>query len=159
MNDTAVNAAAEGDLAAMWFLVRRVNTLMDRTAEALYRDGIGISLAQYLVLSVVDAYPGEINQQAVADRLSLTKGTVSRQIDAAVAAGLMNVVVSPRSRREHVVTLTPSGTDLVRKGDALLDASVRESMGGLDADDLAATVRTLDALNRLMGGAPIELPG
>lgn len=148
---------ATGDIAALWFLVRRVDALMDRAGEALYRDGLGISLAQFLVLSVVDAYPGEINQQAVADRLALTKGTVSRQIDSAVAAGLMTVAVSPHSRREHVVTLTPLGTELVRKGDALLDDSMTDGIAELDARDLAATIRTLRALNTAMGGSPLEV--
>ena len=80
--------AAEQDLGH-----RRVAGLMDRSGEALFRSSLGISLAQFLVLSVVDAHPGPLNQQAVADRLGLTKGTVSRQIDAAVAAGLMTVEV------------------------------------------------------------------
>lgn len=48
-----------------------------------------ISFAQFLVLSVVDAHPGHLSQQAIADRLGLTKGTVSRQVDAAATAGLM----------------------------------------------------------------------
>ena len=90
-------------------------------------------MAQYLVLSVVDAHPGRLNQQAVADRLGLTKGTVSRQIDAAVAAGLMTVEVSPESRREHLVALTPQGTRLVRRGDKLVDREQLTAMPQLSA--------------------------
>ncbi len=68
---------------------------MEREGEAVFRRELGISLAQFLVLSVVDAHPGPLSQQAVADRVGLTKGSVSRQIDQAVAAGLMTV----RARR------------------------------------------------------------
>ena len=99
----------DDDLAQLWLLTRRVAGLMDRAGEALFRSSLGISMAQFLVLSVVDAHPGRLNQQAVADRLGLTKGTVSRQIDAAVAAGLMTVEVSPESRREHLVALPRRG--------------------------------------------------
>ena len=137
----------DDDLARLWLLVRRVAGLMDRSGEALFRSSLGISQAQFLVLSVVDAHPGRLNQQAVADRLGLTKGTVSRQIDAAVAAGLMTVEVSPQSRRENVVALTPAGTRLVRKGDRLVDREQLATMPELSAADLAATLRVLRALN------------
>ncbi len=137
----------DDDIAQLWLLTRRVAGLMDRSGEALLRPSLGVSMAQYLVLSVVDAHPGRLNQQAVADRLGLTKGTVSRQIDAAVAAGLMTVEVSPESRREHLVALTPQGTRLVRKGDRLVDREQLATMPQLDAADVAATLRVLRAVN------------
>ena len=137
----------DDDVAQLWLLTRRVAGLMDRSGEALLRPALGISMAQYLVLSVVDAHPSRINQQAVADRLGLTKGTVSRQIDAAVAAGLMTVEVSPESRRENLVALTPQGTRLVRRGDRLVDREQLATMPQLDATDVAATLRVLRAVN------------
>jgi DNA-binding MarR family transcriptional regulator len=137
----------DDDVAQLWLLTRRVAGLMDRSGEALLRPSLGISMAQYLVLSVVDAHPGPLNQQAVADRLGLTKGTVSRQIDAAVAAGLMTVEVSPESRRENLVALTPQGTRLVRRGDRLVDREQLATMPQLDAADVAATLRVLRAVN------------
>lgn len=140
------------DAAALWFLVRQIATRIDRAGEALAREELGISLAQYLVLSVVDAFPGAINQQAVANRLGLTKGTVSRQIDAAVAAGLMTVEVAAHSRREHAVALTPAGTALVRKGDGLFAEANGSVIPPMPAEDLAATVRTLAVLNESLGG-------
>src|SRR5262245_18048548 len=91
------------DIAMLWFMVRQLAARMDRAGESMYRAGLGVSLAQFLVLSVVDAHPGQINQQAVAERLGLTKGTVSRQIDIAVTAGLMTVATAAHSRRENVV--------------------------------------------------------
>src|ERR1700753_2981159 len=128
------------DTATLWYLVRHVAARMDRAGDALYRQGLGISLAQFLVLSVVDAHPGTLNQQAVADRLGLTKGTVSRQIEQAVAAGLMHVAPSAVSRRETVVALTPAGTALVRRGDAVFGAA-QEAFPPLDPEDLQAAIR------------------
>ena len=143
----------DDDLAQLWLLVRRVAGLMDRTGEALFRSSLGISMAQFLVLSVVDAHPGRINQQAVADRLGLTKGTVSRQIDAAAAAGLMTVEVSPKSRRENLVALTPAGTRLVRRGDRLVDRGPLATLPAVSAGDLAATLRVLRAVNAALDEA------
>ncbi|ACU72248.1 transcriptional regulator, MarR family [Catenulispora acidiphila DSM 44928] len=135
------------DLATLWYLIRRVATLLDRTGEALFQREIGTSLAQYLVLSVVDAHPGPLNQQAIADRLGLTKGTVSRQIDTAVAAGLMTVRTAEHNRRENLITLTPTGTHLVRQGDAAFEREKAESLPKLPPQEMRTAIRVLTAMN------------
>jgi DNA-binding MarR family transcriptional regulator len=132
--------------ATLWFLIRRLAGLMDRQGEAMFRQGLGISLAQFLVLSVVDAHPGPLSQQAVADRLGLTKGTVSRQIDAAVRSGLMTAEVAEHTRREHALALTSDGEDLVRKGDDLFADSRAELLKVIDSDALTAVLKQLSAL-------------
>lgn len=140
------------EFATLWFLIRRVAGLMDRAGERLFQRELGISLAQFLVLSVVDAHPGDLNQQLIADRLGLTKGTVSRQIERAVEAGRMSVEVSSRNRRENQVSLTPTGTALVRRGDARFDAERGLSFSALNDDDVQATLRTLTAVRSLLEG-------
>jgi DNA-binding MarR family transcriptional regulator len=136
------------DLGTLWYLIRRLASLMDHESDVLCRGELGISFAQFLVLSVVDAYPGPLSQQAIADRLGLTKGTVSRQIDAAVAAGLMTVRVASHTRRENVVALTKTGTALVRKGDALMQDSRAVVSQALTPTQLHAMVSSLRALLR-----------
>jgi len=134
------------ELAALWYLTRRAASLMDRQGEVLLRRELGISLAQFLVLSVVDAHAGPLSQQAIADRVGLTKGTVSRQIDHAVAAGLMTVRVASHTRRENAVTLTEAGTALVRQGDALTQTSRAALQDAADPGDLTAAIRVLRSL-------------
>ncbi len=141
-------AGTPDEMATLWFLTRRVGALMDRAGEQLFRAELGISLAQFLVLSVVDAHPGLLNQQVVADRLGLSKGTISRQLDAAVTAGLMTVDVSPHSRRENVVALTSKGSALVRRGDRAVAEAQRSSLPALSASELAAAVKVLSALKK-----------
>jgi DNA-binding MarR family transcriptional regulator len=138
------------ELATLWYLIRRVAGLMDRQGEALFRRELGISLAQFLVLSVVDAHPGPLSQQAIADRVGLTKGTVSRQIDHAAAAGLMTVRVASHTRREHAVVLTEAGTALVRRGDALTQTSRITMLGVIDPKELTAAAHVLSTLLRAL---------
>jgi DNA-binding MarR family transcriptional regulator len=138
------------ELATLWYLIRRTAALMDHQGEALLRSELGVSLAQFLVLSVVDAHPGPLSQQAIADRVGLTKGSVSRQIDHAVAAGLMTVRVAPHTRRENAVTLTEAGTDLVRRGDALTETSRAALQDAADPADLAAAIRALRGLLKVL---------
>jgi DNA-binding MarR family transcriptional regulator len=136
------------DWSTLWYLVRRVATLMDRAGETLFGSELGISLPQYLVLSVVDAHPGQMNQQAVAERLGLSKGTISRQVESAVTAGLMSVEVSQHSRREKTVTLTDVGEKVVRRGDELFKQSRKAILAAIDPDDIAVVNRTLAILNQ-----------
>jgi DNA-binding MarR family transcriptional regulator len=131
------------ELATLWYLIRNAARQMDRQGEALCQRELGISQALFLVLSVVDAFPGPLSQQAVADRLGLTKGTVSRQIEHAVASGLMTVSVAPHTRRENVLALTEAGTALVRRGDALMETSRAAMLGAIDPQDLPAALRLL----------------
>lgn len=138
------------DMATLWYLTRRTAGLMDRQGDALLRRELGISLAQFLVLSVVDAYPGPLSQQAIAGRVGLTKGSVSRQIDHAVAAGLMTVQVASHTRRENAVTLTEAGTALVRRGDALTHASRAALHDAADPGDLTAAIRVLRSLLKVL---------
>ncbi len=129
-----------------WYLIRRTAALMDRAGDDMFRSELGISLAQFLVLSVVDAHPGQLNQQAVADRLGLTKGTISRQIENAVTAGLMTVAVSAHSRRENTVALTQEGTEMVRRGDQIFQAYRDELATDVSERDLKAIIRTLTTM-------------
>lgn len=145
-------ALTDAETASFWFLVRKSASLMERGGETLFREGLGISLAQFMVLSVVDARPGAFNQQSVADYLGLTKGTVSRQIEQAERAGLLTTAVSPTSRREKLATLTPEGTTIVRRGDELLARSQLSAFGGLPEDDVRATIRTLSRFSAGLDG-------
>ena len=138
------------DLATLWYLIRRAAALMDRQGETLLRRELGISLAQFLVLSVADAHPGPLSQQAIADRVGLTKGSVSRQIDHAVAAGLMTVQVASHTRRENAVSLTEAGTALVRRGDALTQTSRAALQDAADPGDLTAAIRVLGGLLKVL---------
>ena len=138
------------DLATFWFLIRRVAGQMDRSGEALFQQELGISLAQFLVLSVVEAHPGRMNQQGIADRLGLTKGTISRQVDNAVSAGLMTVETAQHNRRENVVTLTQDGAELVRRGDEVFEQERAAMLHAVDPSDMQAAIRVLGAMSQTL---------
>jgi DNA-binding MarR family transcriptional regulator len=136
-------ARPRNDIADLWYLVRKSAALMDRTGDALFRSELGVSLTQFLILSTIDAHPGAINQQSLADLIGVTKGTVSRQIDIAASTGLLTSTSSPTSRRENVVALTAAGTALVRRGDEIAADAQRLGVPEFDPKDFAATVRVL----------------
>jgi|GEM_PF-2310595 len=135
-----------------WYNVRKASTIMERSAEALLSAQLHISFGQFMVLSVIDAHPGPLNQTAIADHLGLTKGTVSRLIEAGATAGWIIVAPDPASRRSRLISLSHSGEKLVRQGDALLEQSPL-LQSSRDEVSLQAATDTLQAAIDVMVGA------
>lgn len=106
-----------------WFMLRKAATMTERRAEAIVMKETGISLGLFMVLSVLHAHSAPVSQQAIADRLGLTKGTVSKLLESARRAGYAETSLSPTSKRERAVTLAPAGRAVVDAGDAALAAS------------------------------------
>ncbi|MDR0285937.1 MAG: MarR family winged helix-turn-helix transcriptional regulator [Propionibacteriaceae bacterium] len=106
-----------------WFTVRKAAAILERQLEAIIAREIGLSLGQFMILSVTGTAPAALTQTAIARELGLTKGTVSRLVESAVTAGWLSVTPDPASRRSRLIALTPAGTDLVRRGDRALVAA------------------------------------
>jgi DNA-binding MarR family transcriptional regulator len=138
----------------LWFAIHRTATILERRADALITKELGISLALFMVLSVIDAHPGPAYQQRIAGRIGITKGTVSRLVASGVAAGLISVGPSPTSRRERVATLTDDGDALIRRADAALNASQLSAYADANPEKVREATATLyDFLDSL------ETPG
>ena len=134
---------------------------MERSAEALLSAQLHVSFGQFMVLSVIDAHPGPLSQTAIADHLGLTKSTVSRLIEAGAKAGWIIVAPDPASRRSRLISLSSSGEDLVRQGDALLEQSPTVQVL-TDEASLQSATNTLQAAIDIMveasGATPPPLP-
>jgi len=121
-----------------WYSVRKAAAILEREAEAVIVAELGLSFGQFMVLSVIEAHPGPLIATAIADHLGLTKATVSRLIDQGARAGWISVSPDPASRRSRLISLTATGEDLVRRGDAALKKS---PLAGIESD--AATIRAV----------------
>ena len=133
-------------------LIHQITVLGDRVGERIFAERIGVGRAQFLVLRTIAeaGQAGAPSQQEIAARLSLTKGTVSRHVAAAMVRGWLTVEPSPLSRREHALVLTPAGRALLDEGLTL--QAEREGLANLalDPDDVAATIRTLTIMCQLL---------
>jgi DNA-binding MarR family transcriptional regulator len=103
---------------------------------------IGLSIPQFDVLSTLTQEEG-VTQQALAERLYVTKGNVSGLIDRLVEAGLVERHPLPGDRRSHALHLTARGHDLASQGIALQRAFVGRTLGALPPGDIAALDRAL----------------
>ena len=132
-------------------LLRRAAVLSDRVGDRLYQHRIGVGRAMYLVLRTIDETPGGVlSQQALADRLGLTKAAISRHVAAAEQAGWLTSSASPVSRREHSLALTPGGKNLVNRGLAVQAEYERQTSQQLTDLELTTTIDALTTICDLL---------
>ena len=117
-----VKEVSLGDLPdQLGFQVRRLQLWVFREfTRKLAR--LDVTLAQYSVLTVVDANPG-INQLAVASALAIERAGLGRLIERLEARSLLKRLPSIVDRRSYVLHLTSEG----RKALARMRAIVYES--------------------------------
>jgi DNA-binding MarR family transcriptional regulator len=135
----------------LMYYLHRAALLSERAGDRRFQQRIGIGRTLFLVLrSIADAGDDYPSQQAIADHLSLTKGAVSRHVEIARRQGWLAIAPSPVSRREHALTLTPSGHSLVEKG--LVVQREYEQLGSdhMSAAAIATTTQTLKTMCELL---------
>ena len=139
-----VKAQAE-DVMDLWLLARRTAAILERRAETALQAELGLPLSLYALLSTLDAHDCEVNQQETADLLGLTKSSVSRQVEAAVAAGLLEQTLRAGSRREKVQQFTPVGRDVLDRAYGILASLAPDSA----REQQAATASLAALLGRI----------
>ena len=139
-------SAQTDDITELWLLARRTTAALERRGEAELQAKLGLSLSLFALLSTLDAHDCDLNQQEAADLLGLTKGSVSRQVESAVSAGLLEPGIGG-SRREKVQQLTPAGRGVLRKAYRVLGSIAPDSAAARAAAAVALT-EVLAALDR-----------
>jgi DNA-binding MarR family transcriptional regulator len=127
------------DVTELWLLARRTAASLERRAETELQAKLGLSLSLFALLSTLDAHDCDLNQQEAADLLGLTKSSVSRQVEAAVAAGLLEPAARGSSRREKVQQLTRSGRVVLAKAYGILGSIAPESAAARAAATVSLT--------------------
>lgn len=143
MSKAPISGAQDAPVDAMrvWLRFVRLQQRLSHLMAARLRE-IGLSIPQFDVLSTLTQEQG-VTQQALAERLYVTKGNVSGLIDRLVEAGLVERHPLPGDRRSHALHLTPRGHELASKGIALQRAFVARTLGALPAGDIAALDKAL----------------
>lgn len=120
--------AALGALAGWTVLVVQFNSLVAA------RMGVTDSDLQCLF---VLAGGGPSTAGALAGRVNLTTGSVSRMIDRLAAAGHVTRTPDPHDRRRVIIAANPASLDRVEQLYAPLNDRLRADLDGFDADQLA----------------------
>ena len=116
----------------------------------------GVTVAEWVVLR--ELYDGESAPSAVADRLGMTRGAISKLADRLIAKGFIARRASAGDRRFQTLALTRQGRALTPKLAALADQNDEEFFAPLDRATREAIETAMKEIVRRMGlrAAPVD---
>lgn len=129
-----------------WLHLVRVYDRMSRN-ESNFLAKYGLTPAQFDVLSHLNAEPG-ITQQALAERLFVTKGNVAGLLDRMEAAGLVERCAHPDDRRAHRLLITQAGAEIFLRAAPVLEERISAQMSGLTDEEQVTLMSLLAKLDR-----------
>ncbi len=126
------------------FLLRRAHQISAAIFEGSCA-ALGLTQAQYGALTVLSLQPG-IDQTRLAKALAFDKVTVLRVVRGLEERGLIAREVSPNSRRQMAVRLTPAGIRLLKKAEGSVQEAYNRLMAPLDAPQREQFIALLQLL-------------
>jgi DNA-binding MarR family transcriptional regulator len=107
---------------------------LDRAADRLLQEQVGISYRRFLFLTVLQ-YRGTVTQHQLAVSLGYSDPAVSTMLVELVKDGYIQTTKSPEHGRKRLVTITPKGSKVVAQGRHLLDSHFDQLLciAGIDA--------------------------
>lgn len=90
------------------YLLQHICSILSKQADQVLQERLGIGISQFKILRVLQ-YSPKTRQRQIADWLSQTEASISRQIKIMIDRGLLQVTISPKNRREHLTTPTARG--------------------------------------------------
>ncbi len=119
---------------------------MSMTSEA---GCCGVTFAQCHLLLEVERR-GRTSVTELASALELDKSTLSRTVDAAVRAGLIDRSVDPQNRRQQVISLTARGSETAQSINRRCDASYTRLFDFIPGDKRPLVVEAAAVLAQAM---------
>ena len=125
-------------------------------AFALKLAGVGITVAEWIVLR--ELYDSESAPSALADRLGLTRGAISKLADRLIAKEMIVRRSNASDRRFQSLALTRKGRAITPKLAALADKNDQEFFADLDIETRDTITGAMKAIVRRKGlrAAPID---
>lgn len=126
-------------------LVSTISRIVERLEAHLVRDGTSFGRMTTL-MQLARVRDDGLTPSALADRLGVTRATITGLLDGLEREGAIERVPNPDDRRSHVARITPAG---VAKMQAVIPghmARVSDVLGSLDDSDRRHLSRLVDQL-------------
>lgn len=125
-------------------------------AFAFRLEGQGVTVAEWVVLR--ELYDSETAPSALADRLGMTRGAISKLADRLIAKELIVRRANAGDRRFQSLALTRKGRAMTPKLAALADANDAEFFADLDIETRERIMGAMKDIVRRKGlrGAPVD---
>jgi DNA-binding MarR family transcriptional regulator len=114
--------------------IRKTAFVMDKIAGRTLTEKFGMSFSQFLILATLAHHPSA-TQKAIAEARDVTEAAVSRLVDQLRRSGKLRRVKNPKSRREHILTLTPEGRRTLAKAGKVVEKRLDAYFAPLTAEE------------------------
>jgi len=116
------------------YLLKRVEIMLRNALETALA-GTGISVAQYVVLSLLETMP-DASSAELSRRAGVTPQTMWETVAAFEKAGFIERKQSPEHKRIRTISLMQAGRDKLAACDIMVDALETGLLADLDAPDI-----------------------
>ncbi len=115
------------------YAVHKLAVEMDRAADRLLQERLGISYGRfYFLLVLVES--GQVPQHSIATTMGYSAPAISNMAGELVKDGLVEAISDPAHGRRRLITITPKGNRLLSQSLELLDECFSEltTLAGID---------------------------
>jgi len=112
----------------------RLVFFLDKITDNILNKELRIGLSQFRILMVLAKHP-ESSQRTIAEFWNITEASANRQITNLSREKLITKKVNPRSKREHLLTLTSAGKEKIDRAISLMDKLFEKKFKTVEAKD------------------------
>ena len=123
--------------------------LFDNLMDNHLSKNIELSFSQFMLMMALQKRMTHLSQKKVVEFLKLSPGAVSRQIDNLHERGYISREVNEENRREHLISLTETGTKTMKKACDLMEVFFEEFYSVLspeEKENMLTSVQTLSTV-------------
>lgn len=129
------------------YLLQHLSAVLAKQSDQTLQERLGIGFSQFKILMVLVDHPHS-HQRHIAERLGQTQASISRQVGIMHDKGLLNTVISPKNRREHLTTITPKGQRLAEAATSALNSTHASTFDSLGDKQQAKLLEILSSMHQ-----------
>lgn len=142
--------AATEDLKSLYDNLIRYEIQLWNAVDSSLRAGCDLQLTWFEILQYL-ARHGGLRVQDIAAEFTITVGGTSKVVDRIEAAGYCERATNPHDRRSSLVTLTPSGHQVLDRATRIFDCELEQRIGAVLDDQTIRTVAEALSSLRIVG--------
>ncbi len=128
------------------FLLQHLSAKLGKHNDLILQESLGIGYSQFKLLIVIQWKPS-LGQKQIAQKLSQTEASISRQIKLMLDDGLLQITTDPKDRRQHITNLTPRGERIAKQSKELLAQFYESVFSQLPEENYKILISSLKDIN------------
>lgn len=135
-----------GPISSLGYLLQHVTAQLHRQADQLLQERLGIGMSQFKLLMMLQTVPG-VQQRKLAECLSQTEASISRQTKLLQEKGLVIAAVNRANHRQHVMTITAKGVQITEAAHEALAAQLKTCLSQFSDKQVAQLIAMLSSVH------------